>query len=70
MESLTHYPVLVFAAAFVSVSLVSTAGAWLHSRHPNVGDERNENLGVILAAALTLLALIIGFCFSMATKEF
>jgi len=31
MENLTHYPVLVFVAAFVSLSLASAAGARLTS---------------------------------------
>ena len=28
MENLTHYPVLVFAAAFILLSVASIAGAW------------------------------------------
>jgi hypothetical protein len=43
METLTHYPVLVFAVAFTSLSLASAAGAWLRRRYPSVSDERNEN---------------------------
>jgi hypothetical protein len=70
MENLTHYPVLVFVAAFVSLSLASAAGARLRRRYPSVSDERNEHLSVILAATLTLLALIIGFIFSMATNRY
>jgi hypothetical protein len=70
MENLTHYPVLVFVAAFVSLSLASAAGARLRRRYPSVSDERNEHLSVILAATLTLLALIIGFSFSMATNRY
>src|SRR6267154_5770207 len=70
MENLTHYPVLVFAAAFVSLSLASEMGAWLRRRYSGVSDERNEALSIILAATLTLLALIIGFSFSMATNRY
>src|SRR6266481_715200 len=70
MENLTHYPVLVFAAAFVSLSLASVAGAWLRTRYPSVSDEHKNDLNVILAATLTLLALIIGFSFSMATNRY
>ena len=44
-------------------------GSWLRSRNPNAGDEQ-EDLGVILAATLTLLALIIGFSSSMATNRY
>lgn len=70
MENLTHYPVLVFAAAFVSLSLASAAGAWLRTRYPSVSDEQKNDLSVVLAATLTLLALIIGFSFSMATNRY
>jgi hypothetical protein len=70
VENLTHYPVLVFAAAFVALWSASAAGSWLRRRYPSTGDERNEDLGVILAATLTLLALIIGFSFSMATNRY
>jgi hypothetical protein len=42
------------AVAFVALWLVSVAGSWLRRRNPSAGDERNEHLGVILAATLTL----------------
>src|SRR3982074_3817719 len=70
MENLTHYPLLVFAVAFVVLWFASAVGSWLRRRYPNAGDEQNEHLGVILAATLTLLALIIGFSFSMATNRY
>ena len=70
MENLTHYPWLVFAAAFVTLWLASLTGSWLRRRNPGAGDEQDEDLGVILAATLTLLALIIGFSFSMATNRY
>jgi hypothetical protein len=70
MENMTHYPLLVFAAAFVALWFASAVGSWLRGRYPNTGDEQNEHLGVILAATLTLLALIIGFSFSMATNRY
>ena len=70
MEDLTHYPWLVFAAAFVTLWLASLTGSWLRRRNPGAGDEQDEDLGVILAATLTLLALIVGFSFSMATNRY
>src|SRR5258708_20257524 len=45
-------------------------GSWLRRNNPSAGDEHNEDIGVILAATLTLLALIIGFSFSMATNRY
>jgi hypothetical protein len=70
MENLTHYPWLVFGATFVTLWLASVAGSWLRRRSPSAGDEQKEDLGVILAATLTLLALIAGFSFSMATNRY
>jgi hypothetical protein len=70
MEDPTHYPLLVFAVAFVALWLTSVAGVWLRRRTASAGDERNEDIGVILAATLTLLALIIGFSFSMAINRY
>jgi len=60
----------VFALAFVSLSLASAAGTWLRRRYPAIKDEEKDDLNVIVAATLTLLALIIGFSFSMATNRY
>src|SRR5258708_20235630 len=70
MENLTHYALLVLAAAFVTLWLASLTGSWLRRRNPIAGDDQNEDIGVILAATLTLLALIIGFSCSMATNRY
>ena len=70
MENLTHYPVLVFALAFVSLSLASAASARLRRRSSGMNEEQKDDLSLILAASLTLLALIIGFSFSMATNRY
>ena len=70
MENLTHYPWLLFAAAFVALWLASLTGSWLRRRNPSADDEQNEDLGVILGATLTLLALIIGFSVSMASSRY
>jgi len=45
-------------------------GSWLRGLSPTVGEQRNEDLGVVLAATLTLLGLIIGFSFSMASSRY
>ena len=70
MENLTHYPLLVLGTAFVTLWLAYMTGSWLRRNNPSAGDEHNEDIGVILAATLTLLALIIGFSFSMATNRY
>lgn len=70
MENLTHHPLLLFVVSFVVLSAVSAAGSWLRGRYPDTGDEHHEHLGVILAAILTLLGLIISFSFSMAINRY
>jgi hypothetical protein len=70
MENLTHHPLLVFLAAFVGLWLGAAAGSWLRRRHPGASDEQAEDLGIILGATLTLLALIIGFSVSMASSRY
>jgi hypothetical protein len=70
MENLTHYPLLLFVVSFVALSVVAIAGSWLRRRYPTADDKQNEHLGVILAATLTLLGLIIGFSFSMAANRY
>jgi hypothetical protein len=46
------------------------AGSWLRNRDPKAGDEQKEDIGVIVAATLTLPALIIGFSVSMASNRY
>lgn len=70
MEDLTHYPALLFAIAFFLLLIGSMVGVWLRRRYPDISDEHKDDLSVILAATLTLLALIIGFSFSMATARY
>ena len=70
MENLTRYPWLIFAATFVALWLASVTGSWLRRRNPSVEDEHHEDLGIILGATLTLLALIIGFSISMASSRY
>ena len=70
MENLTHYPLLLFVAVFVALWLASVAGSWLRRRNLSAEDEQHEDLGILLGATLTLLALIIGFSVSMASSRY
>lgn len=68
---LFRHPLVVFAISFVVLWLAAWTGAFLRGK---LGFELPEDLrrdfGVILAASLTLLGLIIGFSFSMATIRY
>ena len=64
-----NYPVLVFALSLVVLWLSAQTGAYFHRRRRQPEAE-HEDLGVLLAATLTLLGLIIGFSFSMAVTRY
>ena len=70
MGNLAQHPLLIFAAVFIALWLASVMGAWLHRRYPSAEDEEHEDLGIILGATLTLLALMIGFSVSMASTRY
>jgi hypothetical protein len=69
MVNVLDYPLLVFALSFLTLSLSVVIGALLR-RGRDLEKGTHENYAVVLAAALTLLALIIGFSFSMATNRY
>lgn len=70
MDTLTHAPLLLFAVTFVTLTAVVAAGSWLRTQYPNENDGHDEQLGVIHAATLTLLGLLIAFGVSMAASRY
>ena len=66
----TQHPLLVFAITFVALWLSAWIGWWFRRRQGALDEELREDFGFILAATLTLLGLIIGFSFSMATSRY
>ena len=70
MNSPTQYPLLVFAISFVALWLSARIGWWFRRRQGSLDADLREDFGFILAATLTLLGLIIGFSFSMATSRY
>jgi hypothetical protein len=70
MDRPTQYPLLVFAISFIALWL-SGRGGWSFRRWQGSLDvELQDDFGFILAATLTLLGLMIGFSFSMATSRY
>jgi hypothetical protein len=61
------HPYLIFVFAFIGLWLFAWIGFVFRKKH-GLDVELREDFGVILAATLTLLGLVIGFSFSMATK--
>ena len=70
MNSPTQYPLLLFAVSLMALWLSARAGLSFRRRQGIWDEERREDFGFILAATLTLLGLIIGFSFSMATSRY
>lgn len=70
MQNILDYPVLVFIVSFVAMWLAARIGAALLRRVRKIEEDAREDFGVIQAATLTLLALIIGFTFSMAVGRY
>jgi lipopolysaccharide export LptBFGC system permease protein LptF len=70
MTNLLDYPVLVFVVTFVLLWFAAWVGGRISQRQRGLMEEIRTDFGVILAATLTLLGLIIGFSFSMATARY
>jgi hypothetical protein len=70
MNRVTNYPLAVFAISFALMAVSAWIGvAWRRRRQP-LEDALHEDFGVVQAATLTLLGLIIGFTFSMAVSRY
>jgi hypothetical protein len=67
---LTDFPILVFGISFGALSLCAWLGATIPSRPRAEAARAETDFTVILTASLTLLGLIIGFSFSMATSRY
>jgi hypothetical protein len=61
-------PLFVFVIAFFGQSLAAYAGDFLRKRTPQLRQDEHErhDFDTVRATTMTLLALIIGFSFSMA----
>jgi hypothetical protein len=66
----TNYPLLVFLLTFVVLWLAQLVGRRAARGPGKLQDGLREHLGLVMAASLTLLGLIIGFSFSMATSRY
>lgn len=70
MVNPTNYAVVVFVISVVVLALSARLGVFLSKRGQLLEGDVREDFGVIQAATLTLLALIIGFTFSMAVSRY
>ena len=70
MDNLTHYPVFFFILSFLILWLAGWSGWSLLRRKRALDEDLRQDFGFILAGMLTLLALLIGFSFSMAIGRY
>jgi hypothetical protein len=70
MQNFFDYPAAVFIGSFVAMWLSARIGASVLRRFRSIEDNARDDFSVIQAATLTLLALIIGFTFSMAVGRY
>ena len=70
MNSISNFPLVVLAFSLVGLWLSARIGGSLRERKQNLEEEGGKDFDVIMAAILTLLALIIGFSFSMAVSRY
>src|SRR5580765_4442607 len=70
MGKVTDYPLVVFVLSFIALWLSARIGSSVLRRRLALEEDLREDFGVVLAATLTLLGLIIGFSFSMAVNRY
>jgi hypothetical protein len=70
MTFLLNHPVLVFVVTVAVLAASARFGAALRKGRDDMDEKERADYGIILAAILTLLALIIGFTFSMASTRY
>src|SRR5580704_13144792 len=70
MNNLLRSPYFVFAASFFAMWLAGQIGARLRKKSLNLENDLRQDLDLVVTANLTLLALIIGFSFSMAISRY
>jgi hypothetical protein len=65
-----NYPTVIFVVSFLLLWLAALAGGKLGQRQYNLKEEMLADFSIVLGATLTLLGLIIGFSYSMATARY
>ena len=67
---MVDFPLLVFILSFAALMIAAWCGDLLRKRSKSSAEANRDDSGVVLAGALTLLGLIIGFSFAMATNRY
>jgi hypothetical protein len=70
MENILNRPFVIFFVAFFLLWFAAWVGGQVRRRRGEMSEGSRSDFGVVLGATLTLLGLIIGFSFSMATGRY
>jgi hypothetical protein len=70
MQNLIRFPFFFVVLTFFMLSLSARIGVYLRKKRQNLDEDEYNDLNLIVTAVLTLLALIIGFSFSMAINRY
>ncbi len=68
--AIINYPFAVFTVSLVGQWLAAYTGELLRGQGKQISKDEHQDFDVVQAATLTLLALIIGFSFSMAVTRY
>src|SRR3954453_3400970 len=64
------YPRVLLIVTFLAMALAALIGDFLRTRFRPIDNDQRGDLDLVLGASLTLLGLLIGFSFSMATNRY
>ena len=70
MNQIVKYPILLLTLSLVVLWLSAWSGAFLGKRLRKLEEDERDDFNLVVAATLTLLGLIIGFSFSMASSRY
>lgn len=70
LSTLISHPLYLFVALLVILPLASGIGVYCLNRKGNLDEETLKDFSIVQAATLTLLALLIGFSFSVAVNRY
>jgi hypothetical protein len=70
MNALMNFPRVVFVLSLILLWLAAFSGALFAEKFRPLKEDEREDFGVVEAAILTLLGLLIGFTFSMAISRY
>jgi hypothetical protein len=70
MVNLIDYPLLIFVVSLLAFWISAWIGGWFRGKQGKVDEDAHEDFAFVLGGTLTLLALIVGFTFSMAVNRY